>query len=95
MSYLNDFLGQSVVEPAELLPVGDEQLEHVAGRLSHCFVLKLDKQTGGGETRQERINDAQEISFFFFYVDQLCEERSDVKPAFSSRRKKTQHKTAA
>lgn len=50
---------------------------------------------GGGETRQERINDAQEISFFFFYVDQLCEERSDVKPAFSSRRKKTQHKTAA
>lgn len=47
-SYLNDFLGQSVVEAAELLPVGDEQLEHVAGRLSHSFVLKLDKQTGGG-----------------------------------------------
>lgn len=48
MSYLNDFLGQSVFEAAELLPVGDEQLEHVAGRLSHGFVLKLDKQTGGG-----------------------------------------------
>lgn len=48
MSYLNDFPGQSVVEAAELLPVGDEQLEHVAGRLSHGFVLKLDKQTGGG-----------------------------------------------
>lgn len=55
----------------------------------------LCSQTGqtnrGGETRQERINDAQEISFFF-YVDQLCEERSDVKPAFSSRRKKTNPK---
>lgn len=44
MSYLDDFLGQSWVEPVELLPVGDEQLEHVAGRLSHGFVLKLDKQ---------------------------------------------------
>lgn len=66
MSYLNDFLGQSVVEPAELLPVGDEQLEHVAGRLSHCFVLKLDKQTGGG--RQDKRGSMTHRRFPFFFM---------------------------
>lgn len=53
--YLNDFLGQTGVEPLESLPVGDEQLKHVAGCLSHCFVPKLDRQT----RRQEPINDGK------------------------------------
>lgn len=52
--YLDDFLGQTGVEPLEPLPVGDEQLKHIAGCLSHCFVPKLDGQT----RRQEPWHDS-------------------------------------
>lgn len=64
MSYLNDFLRQSGVEPAELFPVGDEQLKHITGCLSHCFVLKLDKQTRGQDKNQSMI---QRILLFDVY----------------------------
>lgn len=43
LCYLNDFLRQSGLQPLEMFPVRDEQLEHVTGHLSHCFIPKLDK----------------------------------------------------
>lgn len=45
VSYLNYFLRQSGIQPLEMFPVRDEQLKHVTGYLSYCFVPELDKQT--------------------------------------------------
>lgn len=42
--YLNNFLWKSLIQPLQMFPVTDEQLEHVTGNMSHCFVTKLDKQ---------------------------------------------------
>lgn len=52
--YLNDFLRQSGLQPLEMFPVRDEQLIHVTGCLSHCFVPKLDKQTNKQEDKTRR-----------------------------------------
>lgn len=43
-SYLNNLLGESGLQPLEMLPVADEQLKDVTGDLSHRFVPKLDKR---------------------------------------------------
>ncbi|TNN83101.1 hypothetical protein EYF80_006708 [Liparis tanakae] len=42
---------QSGLQPLEMFPVGDEQLKHVTGHLSHRFVPKLDQQAKKKEDR--------------------------------------------
>ena len=70
MCYLNDFLGQSGLQPLEMFPVRDEQLKHVTGYLSHRFVPKLDKQTN------KEDNNGSTMQWFIISVNNV-----DVKPA--------------
>lgn len=59
--HLNDFLWQTGLQPLQMFPVGNEELEYVTGCMSHCFVPKLDEQTNN-RAKQDLVNDAKDLS---------------------------------